>query len=698
MKRFYLLLAVLLSFAGMQTVRAQKFEAEKGELYVIRDLSWRYLVDNPDHQCSLAPGHPDLLNLNYDDGNYHGLYYIEGDSVSGYTIRPASRPDCYVYAVCNNYGVPVTSSYAGMGVKEVSGEPGDECIWYITCPPGWANYRMSPKLNPNVFVSTSYSSKTHDLGHPVFRTSEIYLFFVPLVKEKKSDLYSSSSYAEVVDAGVEMLKQQGVNADTWAAFLKATDEVLDREMPGGWCRIKSLAPVEDDEPGAISLPYLYSNTRITEDGFFYPALCNRRMTPQDGNYIWRVSPYLRSNGWDATLWGNTGRGLNYVGRESETFNNIALFRHSNPVCYDISCWVGSNSIAAVTMMYGESGKGQVFDTDWALVLGGGSYSPGTNHLFVFERVEEADLPGTPYMVSVSAPKSMRDLAWVEYVGSEDFVGNHSVSDGGFFFLKSAPTAADFRVNELAGYRSGIVVSDGHITVTYDKNDFTGRFYSIGRRAETLESGKLYAIFNTASSMDIAKERMALLYNKKTGTQMLCEDLVPHQGAVIPATYAWRLTQGSAPDLWVIESVIKDKFVGWSEDNVNTYKLKSEEMRIVEWTAANPEWREINVKSLNDDGSFTTNSRISEANHVWVIGRKDNTLFWNGENTTTFATWAKSHPFAFYELTEVDFPDGIAGVEAADPRPATGTYDLQGRRVQQARKGIYIRDGKKIVVK
>ena len=89
------------------------------------------------------------------------------------------------------------------------------------------------------------------------------------------------------------------------------------------------------------------------------------------------------------------------------------------------------------MMYGESGKGQVFDTDWALVLGGGSYSPGTNHLFVFERVEEADLPGTPYMVSVSAPKSMRDLAWVEYVGSEDFVGNHSVSDGGFFFLKNA---------------------------------------------------------------------------------------------------------------------------------------------------------------------------------------------------------------------------------------------------------------------
>lgn len=702
MKRFYLLLAVLLSFAGTQTAKAQKrFDPVKGELYVIRDFSYRLIVDNPDHRCTLDAGHPDLLNLNYDEGSYHELFFIDGDSTSGYTIRPASRPDCYVYAVCDNAGNPVMNSFGGVGVKEVSGEPGDECIWYITCPPNLMNRRMAPKLNPKAFVSTTAFLEDHVLRHPDLRDRETYLFFIPLSEDKTAGVYNSL-YEDVVAAEVEKLKQQGVNSTTWAAFQKATDEALAQALPHGWCRIRSLAPVDEEEEGAISRPYLYSNTEATDDGELYTVLGNRRMTPEDGRYLWQFSPYYQGNHWRAALKGSGGKGINWVGNTSVDTKDV------NPLQYpgdDFYCSVievrdADNNYGCVQLQYGQSGddSGKVTDTDWALTMQKWGMYGDDVQKFVFERVEESALPGVPYMVGVSAPKSLLDRVQVEYVGSEDFTGHHSVGNGGYFFLKSVPTADDFRATEVEGYRCGIVVSDGHVTATYDTNDADTRFFCVGRRAETLVSGKQYAIFNTASSMDRVSDRTGLLYTERIGTQMLCGGIEPHRGTVVPVKYAWTLTQGSAPDLWTVKSEVKPRYAGWSGNNIEVSKSKGVEMRITEWTAANPDWREINVKSLNDDGTFTTNSRISEANHVWTIGRTNNTMFWNGESTTQFATWPKAHPFAFYELTEIIFPDGIDGVKDPGHHPATGTFDLQGRRVQQTHKGIYIQDGRKIVVK
>lgn len=706
MKRFYLLLAVLLSFAGTQTVKAQKrFDPVKGELYVIRDFNYRFIVDNPDHRCTLDAGHPDLLNLNYDEGSYHELFFIDGDSTSGYTIRPASRPDCYVYAVCDNAGNPVMNSFGGVGVKEVSGEPGDECIWYITCPPDLMNRRMAPKLNPKAFVSTTAFLEDHVLRHPDLRDRETYLFFIPLADMKTYGVYNAS-YQEVLATEIEKLKQQGVNATTWAAFRKATDEAQARAVPRGWCRIRSLAPVDEEEEGAISLPYLYSNTETMVGDEFYTVLGNRRMTPEDGRYIWQFSPYYTGDyTWRATLKGSGGKGFNWVGNtavDTKDFNLLATSGADDAYCIHLEAKYADYGYCDMQLQYGQNGEGsgKVTDTDWALTpwrYGMDVYSVYAQK-FVIEPVEESALPGTPYMVGVSAPQSLLNRVFVEYVGSEDFTGNYSVGNGGYFFLKSVPTADKFRATEVEGYRCGIVVSDGHVTATYDTNDADTRFFCVGRRAETLESGKQYAIFNTASSMDRVSDRTGLLYTERIGTQMLCGGIEPHRGTVVPVKYAWTLTQGSAPDLWTIKSEVKPRYAGWNGNNIEVSRSKGVEMRITEWTAANPDWREINVKSLNDDGTFTTNSRISEANHVWTIGRTNNTMFWNGESTTQFATWPKAHPFAFYELTEITFPDGIDGVKDPGHHPATGTFDLQGRRVQQTHKGIYIQDGRKIVVK
>lgn len=688
MKRFCFMLAVLLSFAGTQTTRARKFEPVDGELYVITSGN-RFVVDNPDHQCSILSGHPDQLCINYEEGNYHELFYINGDSVSGYTIRPASRPDHYVYAVCDDTDQPLTNVYGGVGVKEVSGEPGDECIWYITYASG---FRLAPKLNPNAFVSTTWFLKGHVCRHPVMRDKGSSLSFLPLANAMAS-LYSNgyqSPYQEVVAAEVEKLKQQGVNATTWTAFKEATDEALALTFPaGGWYRIKSLAVV-DEEEGATSKPYLYSNTEAAEGGELYSVLGNRQMTPGDGRYIWKLSPFSYGI---ATIKGSSGKGFNFWADTSNDYDGISLTHVPNTNSYHITAYSESRWGNA-EFQYGQSeeGCGKVSDTDWALTC------VGEASFFEFEQVEESALPGEPYMVGVNAPQNLTDRVRVEYVGSEDFTGHHSVGNGGYFFLKSAPTADDFRATEIEGYRCGIVVGDGRVTVTYAESDYDGRYFCIGRRAETLESGKQYAIFNTAMNIETSENRMALLYIEKRGSQMLCGGVEPYPGTVVSAGYAWTLTQGSAPDLWTIKSEVRPRYVGWNGDDIEVSSLKGVEMRITEWTDANPDWREINVMSLNDDGTFTANSKISEANHVWTIGRINNTMFWNGESATEFATWVCSHPYAFYELTEISFPDGIADVKAAEHRQSRGTYDLQGRRVHQTHKGIYIQDGRKIVVK
>lgn len=159
--------------------------------------------------------------------------------------------------------------------------------------------------------------------------------------------------------------------------------------------------------------------------------------------------------------------------------------------------------------------------------------------------------------------------------------------------------------------------------------------------------------------------------------------------------------GRGPDLWNIRSVATQKYAGWDENGnvtVSWDKDTNTDMRVTEWTIAHPDWREVNVKSMNDDGLFTPNSRISEANHVWTIGRTDNGMFWNEHMGQSFATWQRSHPFAFYELQEATFPDAIADVKAGGRQQNTGLFDLQGRRVRKAGRGIYIQNGRKFVVK
>lgn len=683
-------MVLLLSFAGAQTtVKAQGFEPVEGELYVLNDVV-RFVVDNPDHHCTKFEGHPDLLTWVYDAGSYHGLFYIAGDALSGYTIRPASRPESYVYVACDDDSY-ISSYNASVGVKAVSGEPGDDCKWFFTKDESGDSWKIAPIIRQDKYWNNYFSACSSSLYHPEFSSYGSSFVIEPLSAYKKKSS-SNPSYAETVDTEVEKLKQQGVNATTWAAFEKATDEALALTLPAkGWYRIKSLASIIEEEEGK-SLLYLYSNTDTVGSYKRHAALLNRSMTPEDGKYIWRMA----TNDGLTTIIGSGGKGISYY--------NYGPIQEDKDVILAECFETGQPTGFAIRRSDGSSGDLALFNRFsrdcWYLGI---SSSGGEYARFEFERVEEGGLPGSAYLVEVNAPKDSLSKIQVDYVGSESFVGNHCVGNGGYFFLKSAPEAQDFQATAMDGYRHAVVVDGNHITVSYVKSDAKGEFFRIGKRVETLESGKTYAIFNTSSNIEgtSASDCMVLLYAEEGNDKMLDAKLLPYPGALVPAQYAWTLTQGADPDLWNIRSVATQKYGGWDENGNVTVSWDNGEntdMRVMEWTSTHPDWREVNVKSLNDDGSFTPNSKISEANHVWTIGRTDNGMFWNENRWNGFATWQRAHPFAFYELQEAAFPDAIADVKAGGRQQETGLFDLQGRRVRKAGRGIYIQNGRKFVVK
>ncbi len=70
-----------------------------------------------------------------------GLFEIGGEFIDGFTIRSVNNPSMYVYAINTN------DADSNVGVKEVTGEVGDECKWQIVAYSG--GYNIIPKNGAN---------------------------------------------------------------------------------------------------------------------------------------------------------------------------------------------------------------------------------------------------------------------------------------------------------------------------------------------------------------------------------------------------------------------------------------------------------------------------------------------------------------------------------------------------------------------
>jgi len=124
---------------------------------------------------------------------------------------------------------------------------------------------------------------------------------------------------------------------------------------------------------------------------------------------------------------------------------------------------------------------------------------------------------------------------------------------------------------------------------------------------------------------------------------------------------------------------------WSRIIYASTPYKASESDEPTWTVTSPEWITATITDNYEEGTYTGSSKIS-----LTIAANE------GEERT--GTVELSYHGAVYNVNVIQEAStvGIEGV--TEDTKNTTLYDLQGRKVSQPTKGIYIRNGKKYVVK
>ncbi|MBR6016985.1 MAG: hypothetical protein IK067_07660 [Prevotella sp.] len=161
-------------------------------------------------------------------------------------------------------------------------------------------------------------------------------------------------------------------------------------------------------------------------------------------------------------------------------------------------------------------------------------------------------------------------------------------------------------------------------------------YVPGERVSTILENTKYFIFNTAYTPGGNSNRWGFVY---------------YDGRV--KTYS-----GAVPESFVTDNT--NYLFTFANNGNGTYTLTNGGMQkevgnmftITPWMDAEDRG---DAQVRNDDGTFTPNDEISEANKVWTI--YNGNAYWNGNNwysigTNSFATWSDAHPYAIYTCIEM----------------------------------------------
>ena len=167
-------------------------------------------------------------------------------------------------------------------------------------------------------------------------------------------------------------------------------------------------------------------------------------------------------------------------------------------------------------------------------------------------------------------------------------------------------------------------------------------YVPGERVSTIQENTKYFIFNTAYTPGDYSDRWGFVYFD--GSVKTYSGAVPESFTTSDANYLFTFTN-NGDDTYTLNSVGQDSEVG------NTFTLTP-------WMNAEDKG---DAQVRNDDGTFTPNDEISEADKVWTIHNGD--AYWNGNNwygigTNSFALWSDAHPYAIYTAIEKNQTEGL----------------------------------------
>lgn len=463
---------------------AADFVPVEGTKYMIRcNLNKKFVL----HNAACVADGVTILST-WDQYDIRSFFLISGNATDGYTIRNAQNSNLYVYAVNTN------DAESNVGIKTLTegDAPSDDCLWKIV-ERGNSGWNIIPKNGNNGWNCRGtiggngcvgqWSNNTKedntwqilspaDMGMLIFEEKTSTIGFPVLSEEVRSIITTAGNNLN-----------ENLTTENVTAFNNAINAPSDNHLylPTGYYKMKCVDTSRRE--------YLYNDYLLAANTDNL-TLQSEAPSTVTNNYIWHVT--------------NNGTSIDII-------NGQGTFLTSKKD--------GNKSIHSTLHFYNYvSGKQGIYFTEAINCCNGNPFllSDGTHHLttwtggghtandnrWLYDAVDESAV----YPVTITGLSG--DAATGAYL-TRTSTGEIAF-DGGFFYLGTAPSAADFTASDVEGYPHTVSVENHSIKVVYQSVKKGVRVTSL----KQLKTGSKVVIRNAGS----LEERTGFVH--ESGTNLL----------------------------------------------------------------------------------------------------------------------------------------------------------------------------------
>lgn len=448
MKKITTFLALLLTCIIGAT--AADFVPKAGAKYLIKCKGDnRYVLWNS--SCVKSGQDNTVILSNWAQYDYRSLFSIEGDATKGYTIRSVKDNTQYVFAVNTD------DADGNVGVKAVTGTPGDECVWKIVAQgDGW---NIIPKNGEHSWNNRGVYNGNAHVGMWSSNSDANDIWYIQTVEDLANAMSVGTSIGSInADCKTTVLAKakafnegEGTEAQ-FNEFVAANSAAASYiNLPTGYYRIKGCANDGDGKNFSV-----FDGTYLFTDIVNYPnvtkTLANVPLeeAKAKNNYVWKIT---RGELPSATVGivNGQGKGVNN-GTNYNTINlGLSDYYTTGAIYFTQGLHItnqGLHTVGNKQNASAEATRSNPFTmTDWA-------YSDSKGSAYIFEPVSMDGV--TAYTVNVT--------------GAEGYVTLNSTNEvaknGGFFLLSSAPQKSDFTAATVANYDAAVSIEGNTINVNY----------------------------------------------------------------------------------------------------------------------------------------------------------------------------------------------------------------------------------------
>lgn len=448
MRKITTFLALLLTCIIGAT--AADFVPQAGTKYLIKCKGDnKYVLWN--NSCVLSETDNTVILSNWAQYDYRSFFSIEGDATNGYTIRSVKDNTQYVYAINTN------DANSNVGVKAVTGTPGDECVWKIVAQgDGW---NIIPKNGEYSWNNRgSYNGNAH-VGMWSSNSSANDIWYIQTVEDLANAMSVGTSIGSInADCKTTVLAKakafnegEGTEAQ-FNEFVAANSAAASYiNLPTGYYRIKSCA-----NDGNGSNQSVFDGTYLFTDIVHYPnaakTLANVPLeeAKAKNNYVWKIT---RGELPSATVGIVNGQGKGVNNGTNYNTINLGLSDHYTTGAIYFTQGLHITNQSQHTVKNSQNASAEATRSN-PFTMTGWAHSDSKGSAYIFEPVSMDGV--TAYTVNVT--------------GAEGYVTLNSTNEvamnGGFFLLSSAPQVADFTAATVANYDAAVSIEGNTINVNY----------------------------------------------------------------------------------------------------------------------------------------------------------------------------------------------------------------------------------------